>query len=146
MATIQSTIALYSVVETILRQALQENRPRTFKELSQHVDVKRVAKNEQQLRDVVSRFRNKGMIVNKKMREFSDAYKSNESGWIWAADNEVVPVALPKHKVDKKPSIPVITMVESTKADKDVELCFNGTTILVGRNPISGRIRITIEG
>lgn len=146
MGTIQSSIALYNVIETLLRQALQENLPRTFREISENQDVLRVASKPQQIRDVVSTFRKKGYIIKKPMREFSDKYTPNEFGWVWNPDAESVVNTPPAHKANTKPSKPVIVKPDiGNENEKEIELVFGTTTIIVGKNPLTGRIRITID-
>jgi hypothetical protein len=143
MPTIQSSIALYSVAETVLRQALQENRPRTFREIFSNVEVQRVATGEQQMRDVLSSFRRKGMVVKSLMAPYGDKYNKKEVGWMWNPEEHW---KIPSN--DKKPSHVTVVKnpITATTTNNEVELVIGSATIVIGRNPITNRIRITIEG
>lgn len=139
MATIQSSLAVYSVIEALLRQALAENRPRTVREVFDNPDVKRTASGLQQVRDVFTSLRQKGLITKHDMRPYGDQYKSQDVGWMWN-NNAVVE---PPRKVTA-PSKPVV-IKPIQNSDDEIELVFRKRVIIVGLNKVTGRTRIIIE-
>lgn len=140
MATIQSSLAVFSVIEAILRQALTENRPRTTREVFENPDVKRLASGIQQVRDAISSLRQKGVITKHEMRKYGDQYKTSDVGWMW---NDGATLSIGK-KAPTQPSKPIITKPVQN-SDDEIELVFRQRVIVVGLNRLTGRTRIIIE-
>lgn len=140
MATIQSNALLYSAMEQTLRRAMAENKPVPLKRLFSSPDIHKAARGIQQVRDVISTFKAKDCILAVPINQ-----KENDGAkvaYIWK-DGAAFSIGKPKAKPHLKPG-PVEKTVFAPPNTKEVELVFQGIEIVVGTNPKTGRIRITI--
>lgn len=131
-------------IEVILRQAKQRNQPVSSHDIWQSPDISESAPKEYHVRDRVRAMVAKGLVVKVPIAESQSGNKRSSVGYMWAnleksIDSEGLRSTRKGTDVPIEPVQPVVSL------DRDVELVVSGVTVVVGRNPATGRIRITIE-
>lgn len=149
---------MYNMLEAHLRKAAHDNTVITIKELRSKPDVAALEKSPWQVRDALKTFRNHGHLV-----ETTKGGRGHEQEYYWDVNSP--PFVLGKRierrkKVD--PSKPVVVNSGTDKplaapepnfvkletkavSPKEIELVFGDKQIIIGTNPVTGRMRITIE-
>lgn len=146
MQALKDYALLLSAVETELRRAAEEQRYVSFFELHAIPDVARNSSGMQQVRDVIATMRKAGCTVQADVD--AKDHKGGKVGYAWKAGATFSPLS--KGKAGRKATKPVKPgPVQATQYAKpnphEVELCIHGINLIAGINPVTGRIRITIE-
>jgi hypothetical protein len=147
MTTINNPVAqlahLYNLLETELRRRSLPVNPISLKELNEKFQQE--TKSPWQIRDCISTFKKKGHLTT--------TFDGKTVLYMWNVLSD--PFIFGKRTLNKirtQPSKPTVT--DDLKAtgyctfkpsQKDIELIFEQTLVIVGRNLQTGRIRITIE-
>lgn len=140
MSTIQQNLSLYHQLEVVLRKAAVEKRPMTVRDIYEVPDVKAVARNELQVRDKIKTLMDNNFLTKVTVAESQGGDKRGKIGYYWKDEEKTM------EKDFKTPRANVHRAEEETQAQsKDIELVFNDVTIIIGKNPETGRIRIVIE-
>lgn len=140
MSTIQQNLSLYHQLEVVLRKAAAEKRPMTVRDIYEVPDVKAVARNELQVRDKIKTLMDNNFLTKVTVAESQGGDKRGKIGYYWKDEEKTI------EKDFKTPRANVSRVEEEPQAPvKDIELVFNDVTIIIGKNPETGRIRIVIE-
>jgi len=155
---------MYSALEERLRWAATSNLPITIAELNETPAIKAIAKSEWQVRGIITTWSGKGFVKEVGRRDT----KGLPVEYMWNLNS--APFVLGKRTQKSmiiNPSTPEITKAVSNieaaethryqpaaaassgktkqSAESDIELAFGDTLVIIGKNPATGRIRITIE-
>ena len=140
MTTIQQNLSLYHQLELVLRRAAVEKRPMTVRDIYEVPDVKAVSRNELQVRDKIKTLMDNNFLTKVTVAESQGGDKRGKIGYYWKDEEKTI------EKDFKTPRANVQRVEEEPQApNKDIELVFNDVTIIIGKNPETGRIRIVIE-
>ena len=140
MSTIQQNLSLYHQLEVVLRKAATEKRPMTVRDIYEVPNVKAVARNELQVRDKIKTLMDNNFLTKVTVAESQGGDKRGKIGYYWKDEEKTI------EKDFKTPRANVQRVEEEPQApNKDIELVFNDVTIIIGKNPETGRIRIVIE-
>lgn len=146
MHAMSQLIALYAAIEAVLRDAQVENKPLTMADLKATPSILKVAKSPAQIRDAVENLVRNGNATSEGER-IHRKYQ-----WLEGAD----PYTPSKRQIEAAKVAPgrvvnpmkdnVVTHAAAPAVSQEVELVVAGVTIIVSKNPATGRPRITIEG
>ena len=149
MATSNAMIQLarmYTLIEAALREAATKGQPLSIPELNNRPEIKELTKSSFQTRDVVNRLVGMGHVIrsnrSKGLLEF--IWDVNSSPFIIGKRNEQKAARLPSKVENHEPVAQEQQAVEMVRS-KDIEIQMGSITLVVGLNPINGRVRITIE-
>jgi hypothetical protein len=127
---------VYKIVEERLRRATNDNAPISMAQLLEKPDLQDAMKNADQVRHTVKTMTDKGFVI--KIGTFVNAkYKWNPNAGPFTLETKTARLA------QKTPSEVKITKKEPTP--REIELVIDDVTIVVGKNPATGRIRVIIE-
>lgn len=157
-------IKLYANIEALLRKAEADSEPLMMREIVHHETLEPFAKSDWQLRDIVKSMVSSGFVISEgtgpgtkyywnvertdhpevkpyRVRRQARPFKNPnmEPGDVVVARPDVQPE--PQARFDSEPK----RIVEQATLVKDVELVIAGVTIVIGKNPATGRPRIVIE-
>lgn len=135
MTTIQQNLNLFSLLEQALKKASEEKQPVAVADLWANPDIQSAAGSVEQVRSKVKNLCDSGKAVQVPIAQSQAGDRKVRQGFMWKTDE----TAMMRRDADKKPN-PVVFPT------KDIELAINGTLIVIGKNPETGRIRITIDG
>lgn len=139
MSTIQDQMQLFHALEVALRRVAEEKSPMTIRDLHDIPAVKQVSRGELQVRDKVKTLLDKGLLTKVTVAESQAGDKRGRIGFYWR-DPEKTSDLVKVRNGKKHETVPV-----PVPTDKNIELVINGMTIVVGKNPETGRLRIVIE-
>jgi len=140
MAAIQQQMALFHHLENELRKAAQDKTPLTVRDLWERPEVNAVAKTETQVRDKVKTLLENHLLTKVTVAESQGGDKRGRIGYYWR-DLQKTSDDLNIRKMQSRQEPKHAPMI----VNKDVELVVNGITVVVGKNPETGRLRIVIE-
>lgn len=138
---------MYQRIELILRDGTLQNNGITVSELNKTQAINDIKKSDHQVRDILLTLVKKGFVNKVRATAYSREvfYKWNES-----APPFVFGMVMAR-KANTKPSIVTNTKPDSAviqqvaKIAQEIELQIGGVTVIVGRNPTTGRLRIIVE-
>jgi hypothetical protein len=134
---ITRNLALYTKVEEVLRRAMEENKPQVMADIMKNSDIMQLNSSLSQVQNVVSQLVKK-KLVNKVVMP-RDHHPRNTPGYVWIQGAE-----WPENKHPRKHSkVKVIT--PPPQEPTEVEITVQGITVVIGKNPSTGRLKITIE-
>lgn len=156
---LQREILFYHVIEAILRRKASEAHPMSVRELAETPEIVELKPPEYKVRDKLKHLFNKGLVSRVTIGKVGSG--KDRIAYFWR-DNEKTAHEFTDHKrpqgrpigslnipkeVTPKEVTPkeVWEPAEKLKVGRDIELEINGMTIVVGRNPVTNRIRIIIE-
>lgn len=147
MSTIQQNLSLYHQLETALRKAAVEKRPMTVRDIYEVPDVKAVARNELQVRDKIKTLMDNNFLTKVTVAESQGGDKRGKIGYYWKDEEKTIEkdFKTPRANVHRVEEEAQVRDIERQAQSKDIELVFNDVTIIIGKNPETGRIRIVIE-
>lgn len=147
MATIQQNLALYNQMEIVLRKAKLENAPLTVRDVFEAADVQRIAMNEFQVRDRLKVLVEKNLVSKVDVPASQAGDKRGKFGYMWKEDSKSITDLSSLSLSSKQATVTHISAMTSRKVveNKDIELVYNGVVIIIGKNPITNRLKITIE-
>jgi len=150
---------LYKAIEERLRWAAAAKTPFTITELEQTESIKSIAKSPWQVRGLVLTLAGKNFIKNVGRRTGKGSPIEYE--WNLKAEPFILgkriqkaivttPSSVVCTKTDiEKPAAMAEKVIQQpvveTKPAHDIEVAFGNTLIIIGKNPETGRIRVTIE-
>lgn len=156
----QTTLRLHSHVEVALKEAAAAQQPISVRDMFQKPDVHAVAKSEQQVRDLMKSFALNKLALQLPVVDASGD-KRARVGFMWnGALSETESAALRDRmtkrtvaltSIAKKAAEPIVHKelpaadVEVAKKHQDVELVFGAVSISIGKNEITGAVRITFQ-
>jgi hypothetical protein len=163
--SMQAAFAPWSMVEKWLRKAHEVDLPISISGLFGLDEVKKVVRDRQHVRDIVTAFFDKDMALKK---DLAPEQRSDDNrdriGYYWNPEFKGTPYR-PSAKViarnSQRPSKPTPhpfphhppsqTVIHADKAllretPKAVELVFQGVTLIISRSEKTGNTRIIIEG
>ena len=140
---------MYNLLESILRSADANNRPLTITELNNFPAVLALRKSQWQVRDLVT----KTLLKRGHVTEITN--QQGDKVYAWDKTSEPFNLAIKQtRKASTKPSAATITKPEPApnaiiqqmgKIAQEVEIAMGGFSVVIGRNPLTGRVRITID-
>jgi len=142
MSQIRQNVALYNRIELLLKKASREGHPLPISEIVKLVGD--VALSGKQVQNVVMQLYGKGLLhrsdykvpgTRERYRYAWDPVMMEEG---YAAKPQTPTPAATK-------SAPTKQVMVAKPAD-EIEIQFGGVSIVVGKNPMTGRIKVVIEG
>lgn len=158
----QAAFAPWHVIEKWLKEAVRHKLPISINGLWTLEEVQKMCRSQQQVRDIISTYINKGMAVRHDLPpEMRTGDKRDRVGYMWNTEYKGEPYR-PSARVvaakTKKPgpvsknkvSAGMSQIIRSDKAvltesPKAVELMFQGMMLTVSRNPENGNMRLQID-
>ena len=130
---------MYSLIETQLRRATQQNRPVSLTELNNVPEIKEKTKSNYQVRDCVGSLKTKGHVIQ--------SGTGRSKSYIWNTDSpSFVLRTKQRANIATQPSAPVLSKPDPKKLPKqEYELVIGSTLLTIGKNPTTGNMRIVIE-
>lgn len=150
MEALKNTALLYAELEKALRQCVATASRATISELYARTDIKRVAKNVQQIKDCIYTLQKHRCVVPFPIIDKEESKKrGGRIDYVWREGNKFVlgaPLAKkqPAAKRVRQPS-PVVITKPAKQSINEIELVLDGVEIIAGVNPLTGRVRIVIE-
>lgn len=158
--SMQAAFAPWSIVEKWLKKAKEVDLPISISGLFGLDEVKKVVRDKQQVRDIVTAFFDKKMALKRDLTmEQRSESKMDRIGYIWNPDfkgepyrpsakviakNAQQPSKGSTHRPDHTKVYPDVALLRETP--KAVELVFQGVTLTISRSDKTGNTRIVIEG
>jgi len=135
---------MYHLVEKHLKLAAENNEPITPYWLRQKDEIKDNEASPYEVTNIIRAFIDKNMVKWIGVgHERAYWWNPEVKGLMFTESGRFIKPVLD----NKIPEEPVEeSRVQQSVNAKDIELVINGTTIIVGKNPETGRVRITIEG
>ena len=146
---------MYNLLEANLRLAATNQYTMTLQELNEVSAIKELVKSKWQVRDLVTKtLARRGHVI-----ETIRQGKPNVKEYIWDLSSPPFMLSLRQTtKAVKKPSQPTVikpapepsqstnaTIKSLAKITQEVEVVMGDITVVIGRNPKTGRIRIIID-
>ncbi len=145
---LKETARLYGALEDHLRWAAKENKPRTIVEICEHFDFNNFGFKSPQVSKIIHVLAAKSFVTASRRLGTPNA----GGCYVWNLDAPPFLFAeKASRKAERAPSAPIVTNVSNpvatqlAKIAQEVEIAMGGVTVIVGRNPKTGRIRITID-
>lgn len=139
-------IRLYSAVELTLRHATTQNAPQTMAELKTSPRLTEVATNPSQIASAIETLVRQGYAHSEGER-VNRRYKWADMNKTYTPTKRQIKAAETQaHKPVDPRKEGVMVQAMSPTIHREVELVISGVTIVVGKNPETGRPRINIEG
>lgn len=166
---ISQTVRLYGLVEDHLRRAATTKQPMTLNELLAQGDIAQVAlKGKESLKDCIKVLVRRGNVIvsRRDVRSLGRHGGPFENQHLWDLESPPFQVGVRKQKQAKvQPSevqnvtpkvvsvleksapgnVGMYELAASSKTAKEVELVLGGVSIIIGKNPDTGRLRIILE-
>lgn len=136
---------MYNLLESVLRKAATYPSlcGLTIQEINSIKNVQTLAKNKFQVRDLLKSLVRKGHVTQT-TKPTSTHYEWDLSSPSFILKRKAKTVSSEVTCI--KPEIPPnATLASMVKVAKEVEIAMGGLVVLVGRNPLTGRVRITID-
>jgi hypothetical protein len=143
--SVQNTLRMYNLIEARLRWQASQPHGITVAELRQVTDIKNAERNAWQVRDCVKRLQARGYVtaegVDKDRR-----YKWNLDAGPFVITDHMRRASQQQPSAVKDVLRDNVLNTVAQDVSKEVELVVAGVTIVIGKNPATGRPRIVIEG
>lgn len=141
MSQIRQNVALYNRVELLLKKAAREGHALPASEITKLVGD--VAKDGKQVLNVIQILYNKGLLLRTDYK-----VPGTRERYRYAWDPVMMEegyAAKPQTPTPASKSTPAKQVMVAKPAD-EIEIQFGGVSIVVGKNPMTGRIKVVIEG
>lgn len=140
---------MYNLLEAHLRRAAGTNTPINVPTLNKQGDIAALTKSPWQVRDLLKSLDRRGYVIHK------------GNGFVW--DISAGPFVISNRSLQRsrtEPSEPTVHRIKAPKPTlnkmpeltprrvavaKEIELVLGGTLVVIGRNDVTGRLRIIIE-
>jgi hypothetical protein len=142
----QEALKMHNLIEATLRRVAPEPQWPTMAELRAMPEIKALEKNQYQVRDIVDRLYKQGYVssVGERLaRRF--AWNLEAQPYVFTPAQRTALKTQPSPTTDPRKD-KVLVQKEAPDVQQEVELVVAGVTIVVSKNPVTGRPRITIEG
>lgn len=145
---------MYGLIEAHLRRAATHDIPLTLPALNKQGDIKAIAKSGWQVRDLLKSLVRKGFVIhdthgyvwNMQAPPFVIGNRSLQRTRTEPSEPKVQRIVSPKPSLDKMQGLTMPQLKSrNVKPAKDIELVIGDTLVVIGRNPVTQRLRITIE-
>jgi hypothetical protein len=142
----QAAIKTFNIIEGVLKEAHRKGTPLTMARIKAHPDVVAAGIIGNKVRDVVEMYVRKELVL-------SEGERMNRTYQWFDLEHTYVPTKNQLNasngrpgKVEDVMKDNVVTQERAPKAHKAIELVVSGVTIVIDKNPATGRPRIIIEG
>jgi predicted transcriptional regulator len=147
MATRESSAAVYKAMEAVLRQAAEIGTPITVKDLAQHVEVRKVAKSEQEVKQKVHNLQHANLVKPSKVDPALG--HRGRIGYVWKQASKTYESVFKARSIPGK-GVPISKLRKKAKNVELVRLvvfgvAFDLPNVNINIGKLNGKVQINID-